>query len=137
MDPIFLRIEPELDERAATATMQRAQRVYEQGARDISRVMRDQMNGATDAAGAGFNELETKARKAYLSMQDASEKVAAAERKHQQAVANGAANAEALGRRVERARLAEIEAIERATAAYNEYGQAAQQAAPRAAVPAV
>lgn len=132
MDPIFLRIEPELDERAATATMQRAQRVYEQGARDISRVMRDQMNGATDAAGAGFNELETKARKAYLSMQDASEKVAAAERKHQQAVANGAANAEALGRRVERARLAEIEAIERATAAYNEYGQAAQQAGQQA-----
>lgn len=132
MDPIFLRIEPELDERAATATMQRAQRVYEQGARDISRVMRDQMNGATDAAGAGFNELETKARKAYLSMQDASEKVAAAERKHQQAVANGAANAESLGRRVERARLAEIEAIERATAAYNEYGQAAQQAGQQA-----
>lgn len=128
MDPIFLRIEPELDERAATATMQRAQRVYEQGARDISRVMRDQMNGATTAAGAGFNELETKARKAYLSMQDASEKVAAAERKHQQAVANGAANAESLGRRVERARLAEIEAIERATAAYNEYGEAAQRA---------
>lgn len=132
MDPIFLRIEPELDQRAATATMQRAQRVYEQGARDISRVMRDQMNQGTTAAAQGFGELETKARKAYLSMQDASEKVAAAERKHQQAVANGAANAEALGRRVERARLAEIEAIERATAAYNEYGQAAQQAGQQA-----
>jgi phage-related minor tail protein len=132
VDPIFLRIEPELDQRAATATMQRAQRVYEQGARDISRVMRDQMNQGTTAAAQGFGELETKARKAYLSMQDASEKVAAAERKHQQAVANGAANAESLGRRVERARLAEIEAIERATAAYNEYGQAAQQAGQQA-----
>lgn len=132
MDPIFLRIEPELDQRAATATMQRAQRVYEQGARDISRVMRDQMNQGTTAAAQGFGELETKARKAYLSMQDASEKVAAAERKHQQAVANGAANAESLGRRVERLRLAEIEAIERATAAYNEYGQAAQQAGQQA-----
>lgn len=132
MDPIFLRIEPELDERAATATMQRAQRVYEQGARDISKVMRQQMTGATDAAAQGFGELETKARKAYLGMQDASEKVAAAERKHQQAVANGAANAESLGRKVERARLAEIEAIERATAAYNEYGQAAQQAGQQA-----
>lgn len=132
MDPIFLRIEPELDQRAATATMQRAQRVYEQGARDISRVMRDQMNQGTTAAAQGFGELETRARKAYLSMQDASEKVAAAERKHQQAVANGAANAESLGRRVERLRLAEIEAIERATAAYNEYGQAAQQAGQQA-----
>lgn len=132
MDPIFLRIEPELDQRAATATMQRAQRVYEQGARDISRVMRDQMNQGTTAAAQGFGELETKARKAYLSMQDASEKVAAAERRHQQAVANGAANAESLGRRVERLRLAEIEAIERATAAYNEYGQAAQQAGQQA-----
>lgn len=132
MDPIFLRIEPELDERAATATMQRAQRVYEEGARDISRVMREQMNQGTTAAAQGFGELETKARKAYLSMQDASEKVAAAERKHQQAVANGAANAESLGRRVERLRLAEIEAIERATAAYNEYGQAAQQAGQQA-----
>ncbi|MHA7661846.1 phage tail tape measure protein [Mycolicibacterium sp. HS_4_1] len=128
MDPLILMIEPELDERAATATMTRAQRVYEQGARDISRVMREQMAGGTAAAGQGFDELETKARKAYLAMQDASDKVAAAERKHQAAVANGAANAESLGRRVERARLAEIEAIERATAAYNEYGQAAQRA---------
>lgn len=132
MDPIFLRIEPELDERAATATMQRAQRVYEQGARDISKVMRQQMTGATDAAAQGFGELETKARKAYLGMQDASEKVAAAERKHQAAMEKGAANAESLGRKVERARLAEIEAIERATAAYNEYGQAAQQAGQQA-----
>ena len=132
MDPLILMIEPELDERAATSTMARAQRVYEEGARDISRVMRDQMNQGTTAAAQGFGELETKARKAYLSMQDASEKVAAAERKHQQAVANGAANAESLGRRVERLRLAEIEAIERATAAYNEYGQAAQQAGQQA-----
>ncbi len=132
MDPIILRIEPELDERAATATMSRAQRVYEQGARDISKVMRQQMTGATDAAGKGFDELETKARKAYLGMQDASEKVAAAERKHQAAVQKGAANAESLGRKVERARLAEIEAIERATAAYKEYGQAADQAGNKA-----
>lgn len=128
MDPIILRIEPELDERAATSTMARAQRVYEQGARDISRVMRDQMNQGTTAAGQGFDELETKARKAYLGMQDASEKVASAERKHQAAMEKGAANAESLGRKVERARLAEIEAIERATAAYKEYGHAADQA---------
>lgn len=132
MDPIFLRIEPELDERAATATMARAQRVYEQGARDISRVMRDQMNQGTTAAAQGFGELETKARKAYLSMQDASEKVAAAERKHQAAMEKGAANAESLGRKVERARLAEIDAIEKATAAYKEYGQAADQAGTKA-----
>jgi len=128
MDPIILRIEPELDERAATSTMARAQRVYEQGARDISKVMRQQMNQGTEAAGKGFDELETKARKAYLGMQDASEKVAAAERKHQAAVEKGAANAESLGRKVERARLAEIEAIEKATAAYKEYGSAANQA---------
>jgi len=128
MDPIILRVEPELDERAATATMTRAQRVYEQGARDISKVMRQQLTQGTEAAGKGFDELETKARKAYLGMQDASEKVAAAERKHQAAVEKGAANAESLGRKVERARLAEIEAIERATAAYKEYGQAADQA---------
>ncbi|WP_285034574.1 phage tail tape measure protein [Mycolicibacterium sp. lyk4-40-TYG-92] len=128
MDPIILRIEPELDERAATSTMTRAQRVYEQGARDISKVMRQQLTQGTEAAGKGFDELETKARKAYLGMQDASEKVAAAERKHQAAVEKGAANAESLGRKVERARLAEIEAIERATAAYKEYGQAADQA---------
>lgn len=128
MDPLILMIEPELDERAATSTMARAQRVYEEGARDISRVMRQQMNQGTTAAAQGFDELETKARKAYLSMQDAAEKVAAAERKHQTAVANGSANAEALGRRVERARLAEIEAIQRATAAYREYEEAAQNA---------
>jgi phage-related minor tail protein len=128
MDPIILRIEPELDERAATSTMTRAQRVYEEGARDISKVMRQQLTQGTEAAGKGFDELETKARKAYLGMQDASEKVAAAERKHQAAVEKGAANAESLGRKVERARLAEIEAIEKATAAYKEYGQAADRA---------
>lgn len=133
MDPIILRIEPELDERAATSTMARAQRVYEQGARDISKVMRQQLTQGTEAAGKGFDELETKARKAYLGMQDASEKVAAAERKHQAAVEKGAANAESLGRKVERARLAEIDAIERATAAYKEYGQAADQAGNKAA----
>ncbi|BCI84404.1 hypothetical protein MTY66_60290 [Mycolicibacterium sp. TY66] len=132
MDPIILRIEPELDERAATSTMARAQRVYEQGARDISKVMRQQLTQGTEAAGKGFDELETKARKAYLGMQDASEKVAAAERKHQAAVEKGAANAESLGRKVERARLVEIEAIERATAAYKEYGQAADQAGTKA-----
>ncbi|WP_418003348.1 phage tail tape measure protein [Mycobacterium sp. PDNC021] len=128
MDPIILRIEPELDERAATATMTRAQRVYEQGSRDISKVMRQQLTQGTEAAGRGFDELETKARKAYLGMQDASEKVASAERKHQAAVEKGAASAESLGRKVERARLAEIEAIEKATAAYKEYGQAADRA---------
>lgn len=128
MDPIILMIEPELDERAATSTMTRAQRVYEQGARDISKVMRQQLTQGTAAAGQGFDELETKARKAYLGMQDASEKVAAAERKHQAAVEKGAASAESLGRKVERARLAEIEAIEKATAAYKEYGQAADRA---------
>lgn len=132
MDPIILMIEPELDERAATSTMTRAQRVYEQGARDISKVMRQQLTAGTDAAGKGFDELETKARKAYLGMQDASEKVAAAERKHQTAVEKGAANAESLGRKVERARLVEIEAIEKATAAYKEYGQAADQAGNKA-----
>ena len=132
MDPIFLRIEPELDERAATSTMTRAQRVYEEGARDISKVMRQQLTQGTEAAGKGFDDLETKARKAYLGMQDASEKVAAAERKHQAAMEKGAANAESLGRKVERARLAEIDAIEKATAAYKEYGQAADQAGNKA-----
>ena len=132
MEPLILMIEPELDERAATSTMTRAQRVYEQGARDISKVMRQQLTQGTEAAGKGFDELETKARKAYLGMQDASEKVAAAERKHQTAVEKGAANAESLGRRVERARLAEIDAIEKATAAYKEYGSAADQAGNKA-----
>jgi len=127
-----MMIEPTLDERAATSTMARAQRVYEEGARDISKVMRQQLTHGAEAAGKGFDELETKARKAYLGMQDASEKVAAAERKHQAAVEKGAANAESLGRKVERARLAEIEAIERATAAYKEYGQAADQAGNKA-----
>lgn len=132
MEPLILMIEPELDERAATSTMTRAQRVYEQGARDISKVMRQQLTQGTAAAGKGFEDLETTARKAYLSMQDASEKVAAAERKHQAAVEKGAANAESLGRKVERARLVEIEAIEKATAAYKEYGQAADQAGNKA-----
>ena len=40
MEPLILLIEPELDQRAAAATMSRAQKVYEEGARDISRVMR-------------------------------------------------------------------------------------------------
>lgn len=128
MDPLILLIEPDLDERAAAATMSRAQRVYEEGARDISRVMREQLTEGTQAAGKGFDELETKARKAYLGMQDAGEKVASAERKHEAAKERGAANAEALGRRVERARLDEIQAIERATASYREYENAAQGA---------
>ncbi|ORB26621.1 hypothetical protein BST38_25495 [Mycolicibacterium parafortuitum] len=108
--------------------MSRAQRVYEEGARDISRVMRQQLTEGTQAAGRGFDELETKARKAYLSMQDAGEKVAAAERKLEAARERGSANIEGMARRVERARLSEIEAIERATRAYQEYEQAAQQA---------
>lgn len=128
MDPLILLIEPDLDERAAAATMSRAQRVYEEGARDISRVMRDQLTEGTQAAGRGFDELETKARRSYLAMQDAAEKVAAAERKHEAARERGAANTEALARRVERARLDEIQAIERATQAYRDYEQAAQSA---------
>ncbi|GAS95459.1 Gp16 [Mycolicibacterium canariasense] len=128
MDPLILLVEPELDERAATATMTRAKRVYEEGARDISRVMRQQMTEGTAAAGKGFDDLETKARRAYLSMQDASEKVAREERKLDAAREKGAANAESLARKVERARLDEIQAIEKATAAYKEYGQAAENA---------
>ena len=128
MDPLILLVEPELDERAATATMTRAKRVYEEGARDISRVMRQQMTEGTTAAGKGFDDLETKARRAYLSMQDASEKVAAAERKAEAAREKGSANAESLARKAERARLDEIQAIERATAAYKEYGRAAENA---------
>lgn len=128
MDPLILLIEPDLDERAAAATMSRAQKVYEEGARDISRVMRTQLTEGTQAAGKGFEELETKARRAYLGMQDAGEKVAAAERKHEAAQERGAANAEALGRRVERARLDEIQAIERASTAYREYESAARSA---------
>lgn len=128
IQPLILTIEPELDERAATATMARAQRVYEEGARDISKVMREQLTAGTSAAGRGFDELETKARKAYLGMQDASDRVAAAQRRHDAALEKGAMNAEWLGRKVERARLAEIEAIQRATDAYNEYGDAAKGA---------
>lgn len=128
MEPLILLIEPELDERAAASTMSRAQKVYEEGARDISRVMREQLTQGTQAAGKGFEELETKARRAYLGMQDASEKVAAAERKADAAREKGSANAEALARRVERARLDEIQAIERATTAYKEYGRAAEAA---------
>lgn len=128
MEPLILLIEPELDERAATATMTRAKKVYEEGARDISRVMRSQLTEGTTAAGRGFEELETKARKAYLGMQDAGEKVAAAERKFEAAKERGAANAETLARRVERARLSEIDAIEKATQAYREYENAAQGA---------
>ncbi len=128
MDPLILLIEPDLDERAAAATMSRAQRVYEEGARDISRVMRDQITEGTVAAGRGFEELETKARRAYLGMQDAGEKVAAAERKYEAARERGASNTEALARRVERARLDEIQAIERATTAYRELEGAAQDA---------
>lgn len=128
MEPLILLIEPELDERAATATMSRAQKVYEEGARDISRVMRQQITEGTVAAGRGFEELETKARRAYLGMQDAGDKVAAAERKAEAAREKGSANAETLARRVERARLDEIQAIEKATAAYREYENAAQGA---------
>lgn len=128
MEPLILLIEPELDERAATATMSRAQKVYEEGARDISRVMRQQLTQGTEAAGKGFEDLETKARRAYLGMQDAGEKVAAAERKAEQAREKGSANAETLARRVERARLDEIQAIERATTAYREMENAAQGA---------
>lgn len=128
MEPLILLIEPELDERAATATMSRAQKVYEEGARDISRVMRQQITDGTVAAGQGFEDLETKARRAYLGMQDAGEKVAAAERRYEAARERGAANAEALGRRVERARLDEIQAIQRATTAYREMEEAAQDA---------
>lgn len=133
MEPLILLIEPELDERAATATMSRAQKVYEEGARDISRVMRQQITEGTTAAGRGFDDLETKARRAYLGMQDASEKVAAAERKYESAKERGASNAEALGRRVERARLDEIQAIERASSAYRDYGTAAERATTSAA----
>lgn len=128
MEPLILLIEPELDQRAATATMSRAQKVYEEGARDISRVMRTQITEGTTAAGRGFEEMETKARRAYLSMQDAGEKVAAAERKLEAARERGASNTEALARRVERARLDEIQAIERATNAYRDYENAAQNA---------
>lgn len=128
MEPLILLIEPELDERAATATMSRAQKVYEEGARDISRVMRQQITEGTVAAGKGFEDLETKARRAYLGMQDAGEKVAAAERKYEAAKERGASNAEALGRRVERARLDEIQAIQKATTAYREMEDAAKGA---------
>lgn len=128
MDPLILLIEPELDERAATATMSRAQRVYEEGARDISRVMRQQLTQGTTAAGRGFEEMETRARRAYLSMQDAGDKVAAAERKLEAARERGSANTETLARRVERARLDEIQAITRATDAYNEYDRVTQRA---------
>ncbi len=128
MDPLILMIEPDLDERAATATMARAQRVYEEGARDISRVMRQQLTEGTEQAGRGFDDLEQKARKAYLGMQDAADKVAREQAKLDAAVERGASNTEVLARRVERARLGEIDAIERATQAYREYEQAASGA---------
>ncbi len=128
MDPLILMVEPELDERAATATMSRAQRVYEEGARDISRVMRQQLTMGAEQGGRAVEEMADKARRAYLSMGDAAEKVAREERKLDAAREKGASNTEALARRVERARLDEVQAINRARDAYNEYDQAAQGA---------
>ncbi|MCX2712044.1 phage tail tape measure protein [Mycolicibacterium sp. J2] len=128
MDPLILLIEPELDERSATATMSRAQRIYEQGARDISRVMREQLTEGAQQGGRAVEDMADKARRAYLSMQDASEKVAREERKLDTAREKGASNTEAIARRVERARLDEIQAINRARDAYVEYGQAARDA---------
>lgn len=117
-------IEPELDERAANATMSRAQRVYEDGARDISRVMRQQITDGAQSAGRAHDEMADRARRAYLSMQDAAEKVAKEERKLDAAREKGSSNTEAIARRVERARLDEVQAINRARDAYNDYDQA-------------
>lgn len=123
MDPLILMIEPDLDERAAQATMSRAQRVYEDGARDISRVMREQLTGGFEQGGRAAEEMSDKARRAYLSMQDAAEKVAREERKLDAAREKGSSNTEAIARRVERARLDEVQAINRARDAYNDYDQ--------------
>lgn len=123
-----LLIEPELDERAATATMNRAQRIYTDGARDISRQMREQLTEGAREGGRAIERMADDARRAYDRMGEATQEAERAERQLQEARDRGAADVNEQSQRVVRARREEEEAIREAARAYDEYAAAAQRA---------
>ncbi|GAA1681719.1 hypothetical protein MMUR_05440 [Mycolicibacterium murale] len=127
--PLVLSIQSELDERSASAAADRAQRIYSQASRDMSRSMSETLTRGAREGAQAVERMADDARDAYKRVGDATDELKAAERQLRQMREEGARGVEVQAERVRRARRAERDAIREATNALEEYERAAENAA--------
>lgn len=126
--PLTLRIESELDERSASATADRAQRIYTDAAQKMSREMSEGITRGAREGGRAIEQMADKARDSYKRVGDATDELREQERQLRQMRDEGARGVEVQAERVRQARKREKEAIREAAAAYDEYERAARSA---------
>ena len=126
--PLMLRIESELDERSATESIRKAQRIYSDAARDMGRELTDKVGRGAREAGQEIDKMATDARQSYKKIGDATDELARQERVLAQMREEGARGVEVQAERVKAARKRERLAIKEAAAAYDEYEAAANRA---------
>lgn len=124
--PLTLLIESELDERSATAAANRAERVYADASRNISRSMSSQIGEGAQVAGKAVEKMADSARASYQKVLKAQDELAQQERQLKQMREEGARGVEVQAERVRQARRAEKDAIREAAGALNEYERSVQ-----------
>ncbi|SBS73771.1 hypothetical protein MHPYR_180051 [uncultured Mycobacterium sp.] len=122
--PLTLLIESELDERSATAAANRAERVYAEASKNISKSMTSQIAEGAQASGKAVEKMADSARASYQKILKAQDELAQQERQLKQMREDGARGVEVQAERVKRARKAEKDAVREAAAAMEEYDRA-------------
>ncbi|OBK09003.1 hypothetical protein A5746_00795 [Mycolicibacterium conceptionense] len=123
---VAIPVGTELDERSATATAERARRVFADAGRDAGRAFSTGLGQADE----GLRKFENRAKDSYDRAADAAGKLRAEEEKLQSLRDRGARNDQIVSQaeRAERARRAEARAIRDATAAMGDYERARDEA---------
>jgi alkylated DNA nucleotide flippase Atl1 len=102
--PLTLRIESELDERSATAAANRAERVYADASRNISKSMTSQIGEGARETGKAVEKMADSARASYQKVLKAQDELAQQERQLKQMREDGARGVEVQAERVRQAR---------------------------------
>ncbi|MGB3484026.1 MAG: transglycosylase family protein [Mycobacterium sp.] len=126
--PLILSIQSELDERSATAAANRAQKVYSDAARDMSKSLSEGLAKGARDGGQAIEKMATDARAAYQRVGNATDELKRQERQLRDMREQGARGVEVQAELVRRARRQEKDAIKEAAAAYEEYERAARNA---------
>lgn len=127
--PLVLSIQSELDERSATAAADRAQRIYADASRDMSRSMSETLTRGAREGAQAVERMADDARSAYKRVGDATDDLKRQEQQLRQMREDGSRGIEIQAERVRRARRQEREAIREATTALEQYERAAENAA--------
>jgi hypothetical protein len=127
---IPIPVEPQLDERTATAAANRASKVFADAGRDAGKTFSDGISGGAQAAEESMRRFGNRAKDTYDKATDAAGRLRAEEAKLQDLRDRGARNDQLVAQveRTERARRAEVRAVRDATAALGEYERARDSA---------